>query len=159
MIIHVTSKDFEAIIIGGGQAGLATAYYLLRAGVDTLVLDDQEDAGGAWRHVWPSMTLFSTAEFSSLPGKPMPAYEGFHRRTMSSTTLPTMSSATGSPSSAPCTWTASSGWLEATASTPVVGRGRLPMSEPPPVPGLIPSVRPTLACLPARSCHRSSIRG
>ena len=77
MTIHVTSKDFEAIIIGGGQAGLATAYYLLRAGVDILVLDDQEDAGGAWRHVWPSMTLFSTAEFSSLPGKPMPAYEGF----------------------------------------------------------------------------------
>ena len=73
----MTSKDFEAIIIGGGQAGLATAYYLLRAGVDILVLDDQEDAGGAWRHVWPSMTLFSTAEFSSLPGKPMPAYEGF----------------------------------------------------------------------------------
>src|SRR5699024_5241347 len=76
-ITHVTSKHFEAIIIGGGQAGLATAYYLLRAGVDILVLDDQEDAGGAWRHVWPSMTLFSTAEFSSLPGKPMPAYEGF----------------------------------------------------------------------------------
>src|SRR5699024_3964877 len=76
-ITHVTSKDFEAIIIGGGQAGLATAYYLLRAGVDTLVLDDQEDAGGAWRHVWPSMTLFSTAEFSSLPGKPMPACDGF----------------------------------------------------------------------------------
>lgn len=73
----MTSKHFEAIIIGGGQAGLATAYYLLRAGVDTLVLDDQEGAGGAWRHVWPSMTLFSTAEFSSLPGKPMPAYEGF----------------------------------------------------------------------------------
>ena len=42
MTIHVTSKDFEAIIIGGGQAGLATAYYLLRAGVDILVLDDQE---------------------------------------------------------------------------------------------------------------------
>src|SRR5699024_2830711 len=58
MIIQVTSNDFEAIIIGGGQAGLATAYYLLRAGVDTLVLDDQEDAGGAWRHVWPSLTLF-----------------------------------------------------------------------------------------------------
>src|SRR5699024_10850835 len=75
-ITHVTSKHFEAIIIGGGQAGLSTAYYLLRAGVDTLVLDDQEGTGGAWRHVWPSMTLFSTAEFSSLPGKPMPAYEG-----------------------------------------------------------------------------------
>ncbi|QGU07210.1 putative oxidoreductase CzcO [Corynebacterium occultum] len=68
---------YEAIIIGGGQSGLATAYYLLRAGVNTLVLDDQPSPGGGWRHVWPSMTLFSTAEFSNLPGWPMPFYEGF----------------------------------------------------------------------------------
>ena len=72
-----SGNHHEAIIIGGGQAGLATAYYLLRAGVDTLVLDDQDGPGGAWRHVWPSMTLFSTAEFSNLPGMPMPAYDGF----------------------------------------------------------------------------------
>lgn len=70
-------SDHEAIIIGGGQSGLATAYYLLRAGVDTLVLDDQPTPGGAWLHVWPSMTLFSTAEFSNLPGWPMPLYDGF----------------------------------------------------------------------------------
>lgn len=67
----------QVVIIGGGQAGLATAYYLLRAGVEVLVLDDQEGPGGAWRHVWPSMTLFSTAEFSNLPGIPMPAFDGF----------------------------------------------------------------------------------
>ena len=128
MTIQVTSKDFEAIIIGGGQAGLATAYYLLRAGVDILVLDDQEDAGGAWRHVWPSMTLFSTAEFSSLPGKPMPAYEGFPPSDHVIDYLADYEQRYRIPSSAPCTWTASSGWLEATASTPVIGRGRLPMS-------------------------------
>lgn len=67
----------QVIIVGGGQAGLATAYYLLRAGVEVLVLDDQEGPGGGWRHVWPSMTLFSTAEFSNLPGIPMPAFDGF----------------------------------------------------------------------------------
>lgn len=72
-----TPTYHEAVVIGGGQAGLATAYYLLRAGVDTVVLDEQEGPGGAWRHVWPSMTLFSTAEFSNLPGWPMPAHEGF----------------------------------------------------------------------------------
>ncbi|HZK32247.1 MAG TPA: ArsO family NAD(P)H-dependent flavin-containing monooxygenase [Corynebacterium sp.] len=72
-----SNNHHEAIIIGGGQAGLATAYYLLRAGVDTLVLDDQDGPGGAWRHVWPSMTLFSTAEFSNLPGRRMPPYDGF----------------------------------------------------------------------------------
>lgn len=69
--------SYEAIIIGGGQSGLATAYYLLRAGVDTLVLDGQPAPGGGWLHVWPSMTLFSPAEFSNLPGWPMPDYDGF----------------------------------------------------------------------------------
>jgi len=58
----VTNKRFEAIIIGGGQAGLATSYYLLRARVDILVLDAQ---GGAWRHVWPSMTFFHCGVFQS----------------------------------------------------------------------------------------------
>lgn len=72
-----SDNRYEALVIGGGQAGLATAYYLLRAGVEVLVLDDQEGPGGAWRHVWPSMTLFSTADFSNLPGIPMPAYDGF----------------------------------------------------------------------------------
>lgn len=67
----------ETIVIGGGQAGLATAYHLLRAGVDTLVLDDQDGPGGAWRHVWPSLTLLSTAGFSNLPGWPMPPHKGF----------------------------------------------------------------------------------
>lgn len=74
---HGDDGEYEAIIIGGGQSGLATAYYLLRAGVRTLVLDDQPAPGGGWRHVWPSMTLFSTAEFSHLPGWPMPPHHGF----------------------------------------------------------------------------------
>lgn len=64
-------------MLGGGQSGLATAYYLLKAGVDFVILDDQDAPGGAWRHVWPSMTLFSTSEFSNLPGWPMPPHDGF----------------------------------------------------------------------------------
>lgn len=69
--------DPEVVVIGGGQAGLATGYYLRRAGVDFVVLDDQPAPGGAWRHTWPSLTLFSTAGFSNLPGIPMPAHDGF----------------------------------------------------------------------------------
>ncbi|MGC2863341.1 ArsO family NAD(P)H-dependent flavin-containing monooxygenase [Corynebacterium glutamicum] len=68
---------YEAVIIGGGQAGLATAYYLMRAGVQTLILDDQPASGGAWLHVWPSLHLFSTSDFSNLPGWPMPKFDGF----------------------------------------------------------------------------------
>lgn len=74
---HIEQDHYEAVVIGGGQAGLTTAFYLLRASVDTLVLDDQPAAGGAWRHVWPSLRLFSTAGFSNLPGTPMPSYDGY----------------------------------------------------------------------------------
>lgn len=31
--------DIDVVVIGGGQAGLATAYFLRRAGLDYLVLD------------------------------------------------------------------------------------------------------------------------
>ena len=60
-----------------GQSGLATAYYLRRYGIEHLILDDQDRPGGAWLHVWPSMTLFSNAASSNLPGMPMPGYPGF----------------------------------------------------------------------------------
>ncbi|NLA54887.1 MAG: NAD(P)/FAD-dependent oxidoreductase [Corynebacterium humireducens] len=67
----------DVIIVGAGQSGLATAYYLRRHGLDPLLLDAQPTPGAAWLHVWPSMTLFSTAEFSNLPGMPMPPFDGF----------------------------------------------------------------------------------
>ncbi|WJY69111.1 NAD(P)-binding domain-containing protein [Corynebacterium auris] len=71
------AEHHSAIVVGGGQSALATAYYLRKYGVDFLILDDQDGPGAAWRHVWPSMTLFSASEFSNLPGWPMPHYPGF----------------------------------------------------------------------------------
>ncbi|CAN0624434.1 putative flavoprotein involved in K+ transport [Burkholderia multivorans] len=62
----------DVVVIGGGQAGLATAYFLRRVGIDYIVLDDQSAPGGAWRHTWDSLHLFSPAEWSSLPGWQMP---------------------------------------------------------------------------------------
>ncbi|HSP84519.1 MAG TPA: NAD(P)-binding protein [Psychrobacter sp.] len=35
------TKVFDTIVIGGGQAGLAVGYYLRRAKVDFIILDDQ----------------------------------------------------------------------------------------------------------------------
>ena len=66
----------DVIVIGGGQAGLATAYYLRRAGLNYAVLDAGETPGGAWRHGWDSLRLFSPSSWSSLPGWPMPARPG-----------------------------------------------------------------------------------
>lgn len=64
------------VIIGGGQAGLAMAYYLKRRGRSCVVLDDQPVPGGAWIHTWPSLQLFSPREASSLPGWMMPPTAG-----------------------------------------------------------------------------------
>ena len=66
----------DVAVIGGGQAGLAVGYYLRRAGLSFVILDDQDAPGGAWRHVWPSLRLFSPAEYSSLPGRLMPRTSG-----------------------------------------------------------------------------------
>lgn len=68
------SRRTQVVVIGGGQAGLATAYFLRRADIDHVVLDNQPEPGGAWRHTWPSLRLFSPAEFSSLPGWQMPPH-------------------------------------------------------------------------------------
>lgn len=66
----------RALVIGGGQAGLATAFYLRRRGIEHVVLDDQDRPGGAWLHTWDSLRLFSPAAYSSLPGWRMPATTG-----------------------------------------------------------------------------------
>jgi len=64
--------DLDVVVIGGGQAGLAAGYFLRRTGLSFAILDDQPASGGAWTHDWESLTLFSPAQWSSLPGWPMP---------------------------------------------------------------------------------------
>src|SRR5690554_3133042 len=66
------AKIYDLIIIGGGQSALACAYFLRRSGLDYLILDDQKQCGAAWLQAWESLTLFSPAEHSSLPGWLMP---------------------------------------------------------------------------------------
>ena len=65
-------KYYPAIIIGGGQAGLSVAYYLKRLKIDFVIIDDKPTPGGSWRNTWPSLKLFSPAEYSSLSGWQMP---------------------------------------------------------------------------------------
>lgn len=68
--------DCDVVVIGGGQSGLAAGFYLARAGADFEILDASTGPGGAWPHTWPSLRLFSPAEFSSLPGRRMPGTDG-----------------------------------------------------------------------------------
>ena len=64
----MSTKVFDVVIIGGGQAALAVGYFLKKAGLDFIVLDNQSRPGGAWLHTWDSLRLFSPAAYSSLPG-------------------------------------------------------------------------------------------
>jgi putative flavoprotein involved in K+ transport len=68
-------KQTDVVVIGGGQSGLATGYYLRRTGLSFVILDEQEKPGGAWNQTWHSLRLFSPAEHSSLPGWLMPKGE------------------------------------------------------------------------------------
>jgi cation diffusion facilitator CzcD-associated flavoprotein CzcO len=62
----------DVVVIGGGQAALALGFYLRRTGLDYVILDDQERAGGSWQRAWSSLRAFSPAQWSSLPGWLMP---------------------------------------------------------------------------------------
>lgn len=64
--------DIDTLIVGGGQAGLATSYFLSRAGVEHQVLERRATLGGAWQDRWDAFVL-NTPNFSlDLPGMPYP---------------------------------------------------------------------------------------
>ena len=69
------SRHRDVVVIGGGQAGLATGFYLRRTELSWTILDAQARPGGAWLHAWEGLRLFSPARFSSLPGWLMPGGE------------------------------------------------------------------------------------
>jgi cation diffusion facilitator CzcD-associated flavoprotein CzcO len=67
-------ERFDTIVIGGGQAGLSVGYYLKKQGRPFVILDANEQIGGAWRtRTWTSLRLFTPARYDGLPGWPFPA--------------------------------------------------------------------------------------
>lgn len=67
------TQQYETVVIGGGQAGLATGYYLKQHDQDFVILDASERVGDAWRNRWDSLRLFTEARYNGLPGMPFPA--------------------------------------------------------------------------------------
>lgn len=63
----------DAVVIGGGQAGLAMGYYLAQQDCNFVILDANERVGAAWRNRWESLRLFTQAQYSNLPGLSFPA--------------------------------------------------------------------------------------
>jgi putative flavoprotein involved in K+ transport len=68
-----TLERLDTVVIGGGQAGLATGYHLRRHGIPFVILDEQARVGDAWRTRWDSLRLFTPAWIDGLPGMPFPA--------------------------------------------------------------------------------------
>src|SRR5690242_14467467 len=70
------SRPLDAVVIGGGQAGLATGYHLASLGVNFVILDAGPAIGHVWQSRWDSLRLFTPAEYDALPGLPFPAPAG-----------------------------------------------------------------------------------
>jgi len=62
------TEGYDTVVIGGGQAGLVTGYYLQRHDQDFVILDAGDRVGDAWRARWDSLRVFTPARYSCLPG-------------------------------------------------------------------------------------------
>lgn len=63
----------EAIILGAGPAGLATAACFERAGIPYVQLEQSEQVGSSWRRHYDRLHLHTVKRFSSLPYMPFPS--------------------------------------------------------------------------------------
>ncbi len=69
----MNTTQIETVVIGAGQAGLATGYHLQRRGRPFVILDASSRIGDNWRRQWDTLALYSPAQYDSLPGLPFPA--------------------------------------------------------------------------------------
>lgn len=68
----VPVRSAQVVIIGAGQAGLSTAYHLVRLGLrpgsDLVIVDRGPAAGGAWQHRWSALRVGDAHRIHDLPG-------------------------------------------------------------------------------------------
>ena len=66
-------ERIQTVVIGAGQAGLSTGYYLARRGLPFVILEANPRVGDSWRRRWDSLRLFTPARFDGIAGMPFPA--------------------------------------------------------------------------------------
>ncbi len=62
------TEHVDTIIVGGGQAGLSTSYYLKKQGREHVILEQAQQAAKVWRNRWDSFTLNTPNWMTRLPG-------------------------------------------------------------------------------------------
>jgi hypothetical protein len=67
--------DVDVLVIGAGQAGLSSAYFLQKHAIDFAVLDANPTPGGAWLHRRPGLRMGKVHGFHHLPGLPLPPHD------------------------------------------------------------------------------------
>ncbi|OMF18516.1 hypothetical protein BK133_30490 [Paenibacillus sp. FSL H8-0548] len=76
----MTNIIYDSIVIGGGQSGLASAYYLQQSKLNFIILEKSPEHLGSWANYYDSLTLFSPAAYSSLPGYKFPGGSNYYPR-------------------------------------------------------------------------------
>lgn len=69
-------KEVNTLVIGAGQAGLATAYYLQQSQRDFVVWERCARVGEQWRARFDGLTLFTPNSLNKLPGGQKPQSVG-----------------------------------------------------------------------------------
>ena len=68
----MTTQHIDTLIIGAGQAGLATGYFLAQRGLEFLIVDGAHRIGDNWREQWDTLRLYTPAKYDGLPGLRVP---------------------------------------------------------------------------------------
>jgi putative flavoprotein involved in K+ transport len=68
-------RNVDTLIVGGGQAGLATAYHLKQNNKSFLIVEKHQRLGDNWRKRYDSLVLFATRRYSYIPGLKMSGHQ------------------------------------------------------------------------------------
>lgn len=119
------SDQRDVVIIGGGQSALAWRISCAELNFRSLSSTQRKEPGGAWRHGWNSLRLFSPSTWSSIPGWMMPpVQEGYPTRNHVIDYLNQYEQRYRFPVERPVRVTALAGaywWLTSTFRRPVLG--------------------------------------
>ncbi|SFB42705.1 putative flavoprotein involved in K+ transport [Amycolatopsis marina] len=69
----MTDTRTEVVVIGAGQSGLTAAHTLTTHGLTPLVLEAGPEPTGSWPRYYDSLTVFSPAQYATMPGLDFPA--------------------------------------------------------------------------------------